>query len=195
MRRAVITGLGIVSSIGVNKEEVLASLKAGKSGITFSEQFAEMGLRSQVWGDINIELDQHVFEINRERATDYLNTQERLFVVDAFAGWDPKYRIKVRIVCTRAYHALFMQNMLIMPSAEELENFGEPDYVIFNAGGFPANRHTSKMTSKTVPFNQVSRLKSCAVNSLAIVRNSLHFRPNAVPTVHRWLLNNYEVAP
>jgi phosphoenolpyruvate carboxykinase (ATP) len=42
-----------------------------------------------------------------------------------------------------------MQNMLIMPTAEELENFGEPDYVIFNAGGFPANMYTSEMTSKT----------------------------------------------
>jgi phosphoenolpyruvate carboxykinase (ATP) len=101
------------------------------------------------WGDINIGLDQHTFNINHERAIDYLNTRERLFVVDAFAGWDKKYRIKVRIVCTRAYHALFMQNMLIMPSKEELENFGEPDYVIFNGGGFPANRHTSNMTSKT----------------------------------------------
>ena len=39
--------------------------------------------------------------------------------------------------------------MLIMPSEEELANFGEPDYVIFNGGGFPANRYTSKMTSKT----------------------------------------------
>lgn len=101
------------------------------------------------WGDINIELDQHTFNVNHERAIDYLNTRERLFVVDAFAGWDENYRIKVRIVCTRAYHALFMQNMLIMPSEAELENFGEPDYVIFNAGGFPANRYTSKMTSKT----------------------------------------------
>lgn len=101
------------------------------------------------WGDINIGLDQHTFDINHERAIDYLNTRERLFVVDAFAGWDKKYRIKVRIVCTRAYHALFMQNMLIMPTKEELENFGEPDYVIFNAGGFPANRHTTNMTSKT----------------------------------------------
>ncbi len=101
------------------------------------------------WGDINIELDEHTFNINHERAMDYLNTRERLFVVDAFAGWDEKYRIKVRIVCTRAYHALFMQNMLIMPTEAELENFGEPDYVIFNAGGFPANRYTSKMTSKT----------------------------------------------
>ncbi len=101
------------------------------------------------WGSINIELDEHIFEINRERAIDYLNTRERIYVVDAFAGWDPKYRMKVRIICTRAYHSLFMQNMLIMPTPEELADFGEPDYVIFNGGEFPANRHTSKMTSKT----------------------------------------------
>ena len=101
------------------------------------------------WGAINIDLDQHTFDINHERAIDYLNTRERLFVVDAYAGWDENYRIKVRIICTRAYHALFMQNMLILPSTDELANFGEPDYVIFNAGGFPANRHTSNMTSKT----------------------------------------------
>lgn len=101
------------------------------------------------WGDINIELDEHTFMINHERAVDYLNACARLYVIDAFAGWDPNYRIKVRIICTRAYHALFMRNMLIMPSEEELKNFGEPHYVIFNAGKFPANRHTSRMTSKT----------------------------------------------
>lgn len=54
MKRAVITGMGIVSSIGNNVEEVLESLKAGKSGISQSEQFKEMGLRSQVWGDLKI---------------------------------------------------------------------------------------------------------------------------------------------
>jgi phosphoenolpyruvate carboxykinase (ATP) len=101
------------------------------------------------WGDINIELDENIYNINRERVIDYLNTRERLFVVDAFAGWDKKYRLKVRIVCTRAYHALFMQNMLIMPTEAELANFGEPDYTVFNGGGFPANRHTETMTSKT----------------------------------------------
>lgn len=101
------------------------------------------------WGPVNIDLDEHVFMINRERSIDYLNTRERIFIVDAFAGWDPEYRIKVRIICTRAYHALFMQNMLIMPTESELADFGEPDYVVFNGGGFPANRHTSKMTSKT----------------------------------------------
>ncbi|NQZ07058.1 MAG: beta-ketoacyl-ACP synthase I [Algicola sp.] len=55
MKRAVITGMGIVSSIGNNKEEVLAALKEGRSGITFSEEFAEMKLRSQVWGQIDID--------------------------------------------------------------------------------------------------------------------------------------------
>lgn len=58
MRRAVVTGIGIVSSIGNNKEEVLASLKAGKSGITRSESFAEMGLRCQVWGDLKINVSE-----------------------------------------------------------------------------------------------------------------------------------------
>lgn len=60
MRRAVITGLGIVSSIGVNKQDVTASLRAGKSGITFSEQFAEMNMRSQVWGLPQIDLKEHI---------------------------------------------------------------------------------------------------------------------------------------
>ena len=60
MKRVVITGMGIVSSIGNNVEEVLASLKAGKSGITASEQFKEQGLRSQVWGDLKINPSEHI---------------------------------------------------------------------------------------------------------------------------------------
>ncbi len=101
------------------------------------------------WNDINVGLDEHTFMINRERAIDYLNSRDKVFVVDAFAGWDTDYRIKVRVIVTRAYHALFMQNMLIMPTEEELANFGEPDYVIYNGGSFPANRHTTGMTSRT----------------------------------------------
>jgi 3-oxoacyl-[acyl-carrier-protein] synthase-1 len=60
MRRAVITGIGIVSSIGNNQQEVLESLKTGKSGITRSEQFAEVGMRSHVWGDMKIDLKEHI---------------------------------------------------------------------------------------------------------------------------------------
>jgi len=58
MKRAVITGLGIVSSIGNNKAEVLESLKTGKSGITASEQFKEYNLRSQVSGSIDLDVTQ-----------------------------------------------------------------------------------------------------------------------------------------
>jgi len=52
MRRVVVTGFGIVSSLGNNKAEVLASLKAGQSGITYQPEYAEMGLRSHVAGSI-----------------------------------------------------------------------------------------------------------------------------------------------
>lgn len=101
------------------------------------------------WGAVNIPLDHHAFEINRERACDYLNTRDRLYCFDGFAGWDPKYRIKVRVICSRPYHALFMHTMLIRPSKQELAEFGEPDFVILNAGAFPSNRLTTGVDSKT----------------------------------------------
>ncbi len=60
MRRVVITGMGIISCIGNNIEDVLASLKAGKSGITASEEYAKLGFRSQIYGKPDIELKDHI---------------------------------------------------------------------------------------------------------------------------------------
>ena len=51
--------------------------------------------------------------LNRERATDFLNQQERLFVVDGYACWDPAAHYRIRVVCGRPSHALFAHNMLI----------------------------------------------------------------------------------
>lgn len=101
------------------------------------------------WGPVNVPIDDSVFQINLERAKDYLNTRDKLYCVDGFAGWDPKTRLKVRVICSRPYHALFMHTMLIRPTANELAQFGEPDGTIYNAGRFPANRRTAGMTSKT----------------------------------------------
>lgn len=103
------------------------------------------------WGDgsPNYPMDERSFVLNRERAVDYLNFMGRVFVVDGYANWAPNARMKIRVVCARAYHALFMHNMLIRPTVEELAEFGEPDFVIFNSGPFPANRYTSYMTSST----------------------------------------------
>ena len=55
MKRAVITGLGIVSSIGYNQQEVLASLREGRSGITFSQELKDSGMRSHVWGNVKLD--------------------------------------------------------------------------------------------------------------------------------------------
>lgn len=55
MKHAVITGLGIVSSIGNNQQEVLASLREGRSGITFSQELKDSGMRSHVWGNVKLD--------------------------------------------------------------------------------------------------------------------------------------------
>jgi phosphoenolpyruvate carboxykinase (ATP) len=101
------------------------------------------------WGPVNYPLEELSFQINRERACDYLSSRDRIYVVDGYAGWDPEHRLKIRVICSRPYHALFIRTMLIRPDAEGLATFGEPDYVIYNAGAFPANRLTAGMTSTT----------------------------------------------
>ena len=101
------------------------------------------------WGDVNIDVDGHVFDVSKQRAIDYLNSRDHLYVVDGYAGWDPRYRIKIRVICERGYHALFMKNMLIRPTQKELAEFGEPDYVIYNAGAFPADPNLPGIESQT----------------------------------------------
>merc|ERR1719433_279856 len=104
------------------------------------------------WGKVNVKLEYKSFLTNRERAVDYLNLQPRLYVVDGFGGWDKDYRVPVRVITSRAYHALFMQNMLVPPTEEEVAEFTKPGhkpFVIYNAGVFPCNRQTDGMTSST----------------------------------------------
>ena len=60
MKRVVITGYGVVSCLGNNKDEVLDSLKSGTSGISYNESYKEQGLRSHVSGSININLKDHI---------------------------------------------------------------------------------------------------------------------------------------
>lgn len=60
MRRAVITGIGVVSCLGNSQDKVTESLRAGRSGITFNESFRDMGLRSQVSGRIDMDTSEHI---------------------------------------------------------------------------------------------------------------------------------------
>jgi phosphoenolpyruvate carboxykinase (ATP) len=101
------------------------------------------------WGDVNIKLPAASFDSLRKQAIEFLDARARLYVVDGFAGWDARHRLKIRIICARPYHALFMHNMLIRPTADELAAFGEPDFVVYNAGQAAAEASTPGLTSDT----------------------------------------------
>jgi phosphoenolpyruvate carboxykinase (ATP) len=140
-------GSQIVSSGALS---VKSGKKTGRSPLDKRVVWEEESKDDIWWGKVNIALPEKSFLTNRERAVDYLNMQKRLYVVDGYGGWDPEYRVPVRVITSRAYHALFMQNMLVPPTPEELKNFTkQKPFMIFNAGVFPANRQTEGMTSST----------------------------------------------
>jgi phosphoenolpyruvate carboxykinase (ATP) len=92
----------------------------------------EPGSESRIWwGTVNQPLPEQRFEGLREKVVAHLDAQE-LYVVDAFAGADPAHRISVRIVTSRAYHALFSQTMFIEPAAAELASF-RPQALVLHA--------------------------------------------------------------
>ena len=89
------------------------------------------------WGKINKKLTPEKFSVLKTRVQAYLQGQE-LFTQDLYAGADPAHRVRVRLVTTTAWHALFARNMFIRPPAEDLAGF-EPDYVILHAPYFQAD--------------------------------------------------------
>jgi phosphoenolpyruvate carboxykinase (ATP) len=145
--QAILRGDGVVVSSGA-----LATRSGAKTGRSPKDKRIvehEKSAKDVWWGDVNIKLNEKTFLINRQRAVDFLNSRDQLYVVDGFAGWEEQFRIKVRVICMNAYHALFMHNMLIRPTPAQLDAFGAPDYVIYNAGVFPANPMTNEMSSST----------------------------------------------
>ncbi|TRZ76164.1 MAG: phosphoenolpyruvate carboxykinase (ATP) [Chitinophagaceae bacterium] len=101
------------------------------------------------WGEVNMPIDAASFEQSKVNAIHFFNQCKELYVLDGYAVWDKENRIKVRVICTKAYHALFMFNMLIRPSQQELETFGTPDYILYNAGATVADLSIKGITSNT----------------------------------------------
>ncbi|CAD8074000.1 unnamed protein product [Paramecium sonneborni] len=103
------------------------------------------------WGNVNIPISKKSHNLLEQIALKFLNTRPRLFVVDGYAGWDPQSRLRIRVFCTRAYHALFMQNMLIKPTNEQLKkDFSDDvDFHIFNAGPMAAPKLVEGVGSET----------------------------------------------
>ncbi|MBB5373669.1 phosphoenolpyruvate carboxykinase (ATP) [Acidocella aromatica] len=99
------------------------------------------------WGKVNQKLPREKYEVLKGRVQAYLQGRE-LFTQDVYAGADPENRIRVRLVTTGAWHALFARNMFIRPKAEELAGF-EPDYVILHAPDFQAEPALDGVRSAT----------------------------------------------
>ena len=106
MRRVVVTGIGIVSSIGNNKNEVLDSLKTGRSGIVYCEEYKELGFRSHVHGSVKLAVD------------DYLDRKQRRFMGDG-----------------AAYNYIAMQEAIDDAGLEESEVTNERTGLIMGSGG------------------------------------------------------------
>ncbi len=83
------------------------------------------------WGDINQPISQEVYEDLFKLTTKQLSGKD-LYVVDAFAGASKSSRKSIRFITEIAWQAHFIENMFILPTEEELENF-EPDFVLYNA--------------------------------------------------------------
>ncbi|MGP1501466.1 phosphoenolpyruvate carboxykinase (ATP) [Bergeyella cardium] len=84
------------------------------------------------WGKVNLPTSPEVFNHCKDLVLKQLSTSNKLYVVDAYCGTNPDTRLKVRFIMEVAWQAHFVTNMFIRPSSYELENFGEPDFIIMN---------------------------------------------------------------
>ena len=84
------------------------------------------------WNSVNMPTTDKVYQDCKALVLKQLSTSKKLYVVDAFCGTNPDTRLKVRFVMEVAWQAHFVTNMFIRPSIYELENFGEPDFIVMN---------------------------------------------------------------
>ena len=99
------------------------------------------------WGKINQPMPVERFNALKHRVQAYLQGQE-LFTQDLYAGADPEHRVRVRLVTTQAWNALFARNMFIRPPEEDLADF-QPDYVILHAPLFQTDPVVDGVRSST----------------------------------------------
>lgn len=86
------------------------------------------------WGNINVKTTREIFNIIRDQIIEYLSNKD-IYVFDGYAGADKKHQRKFRIINELASQNLFIRNLLVRPSEDELKNYGEPDWTILAAPG------------------------------------------------------------
>ncbi|MDD5587023.1 MAG: phosphoenolpyruvate carboxykinase (ATP) [Alphaproteobacteria bacterium] len=107
------------------------------------------------FGNVNQPYEPAAFDALKKRAVEWLKGRE-LFVQDLYAGADPAHRMPLRVITTNAWHALFVRNMFIRPTAEQLKSF-EPKFTLLHAPDFladPAVDQTKSGTFIMINFGQ-----------------------------------------
>src|ERR687885_2444397 len=100
------------------------------------------------WGPVNKPFSTEAFEAILGKATTYLGALEEFYVIDAYAGADPRYRLDVQVVAEYAWHALFARQLFRRPSKEELDSF-EPDWTVISVPGFLTDPEEDATESET----------------------------------------------
>ena len=106
------------------------------------------GVHNEIaWGKVNKPISREKFDAIKGKVAAYLQGRE-IFIFDGYAGADPKYTKKFRIVNELASQNLFIHQLLIRPTAEQLETYGEPDYTMLVAPGFKCDPEVDGVNSE-----------------------------------------------
>jgi phosphoenolpyruvate carboxykinase (ATP) len=100
------------------------------------------------WGEINKPFPSENFGRILERAADYVRDLDEVYVVDAYAGADPRYRLGVQVIAEWAWHALFARQLFRRPTDEELDTF-EPEWTVISVPGFETDPERDGTNSET----------------------------------------------
>ena len=99
------------------------------------------------WGSANKPISREKFNAIKSKATAYLQNRD-VFIFDGLAGADPKYTQKFRVINELASQNLVIQQLLIRPTKEQLDHYGEPDFTIICAPGFKCDPETDGVHSE-----------------------------------------------
>ncbi len=129
----------------------LVALTGERTGRSPADRFIveNAATRDKVdWGAVNKPFPSDDFGRILDKAAEYIKGLDEVFVVDAYAGADPRYRLNVQIVAEWAWHALFVRQLFRRPSLEELDSF-EPNWTVISVPGFETDPETDGTNSET----------------------------------------------
>ncbi|ACO46149.1 phosphoenolpyruvate carboxykinase (ATP) [Deinococcus deserti] len=126
------------------------AVKTNKTGRSPKDRFIvedDLTRDTVWWGGFNTPISPDIFDRLLTKMVAHAEGKE-LFVQQVYAGTDPKHRIAVRMVTEMAYHSLFIRNMFVRPSPQELEDF-QADWTVLNIPSFKADPATDGVRSDT----------------------------------------------